>query len=182
MRTEKKNVSQEKTLLIAAILEHEQKHRYGIYGMKYCQLCGKAQGYSGMYGAMAANSSALFRCSSCKSGHGKHMLDRWFHGSVQACLAARRYVYCQLCGAKVQGTEYCVTRKLRDQGYLCPSCHQDFTERVSRGEPRYSIRSRQDKRLWLESQDLEYLRARVRNQRALALEAKKRLVQLRLVK
>jgi hypothetical protein len=135
-----------------------------------------------MYGAMAANSCALFRCSSCKSGRGKHMVDRWFHCSVQACLAVRRYVYCQLCGAEVQGTEYHVTRKLRDLHYLCPVCHRDYMDRVSRGEPRYLIRSRQDKKLYLESMDLEYLRARVRHQRVLALEAKKRLVQLRLIK
>ena len=55
-------------------------------------------------------------------------------------------------------------------------------DRISRGEPQYLIRQLQQKRLWLEWHDLDFLRAKVRSQRAFDIEAKRRQVQLRLVK
>jgi len=59
--------------------------------------------------------------------------------------------------------------------YLCEVCDRDFKKEISQGKLPHKVWWRQNKRLYLESQDLEYLRARIRNQRALALEAKKRL-------
>jgi hypothetical protein len=181
MKTEKKAASPEKVLLIEAILDHEEKHSSGIYGMRYCQLCGKTQSYSGMYGAMAADSVNPFRCRSCRVESGKHMLDRWFKGSMQACIDARRYTYCQFCGTKVPGTKPYMT-KVRGLCYLCEVCDRDFKKEVSQGKLPHKVWWRQNKRLYLEWLDIKVLQLRNKYNRENALKAKQRQLQLRLIK
>jgi len=161
--------------LVEAILDHEEKHGAGIYGMRYCQLCGRAQAYSGMYGAMAADSCNPFRCRSCRVESGQLMLDRWFKGSMQSCIEARRYAYCQFCGRKIQNTRSRVT-KVRGLCYLCDTCDLYFNNQVSKGVLPYKVWWRHCKRLYLHSQDTYVLRNQhERNLRVLDARRRKEL-------
>jgi len=160
--TEKCHGADAKAELIETILYYEDRIHCNIYGMKFCQLCGKKQEYESWFGALNANSCNPFRCRECRIGRGKELLDKWFKGSMKAVIKSRGYVICQFCGGKVRGIKSYRT-KVRDLCYLCLTCHRDFLEKSRHVDLRSRVWWRQCRRLYLQQLGLFALRERYEN-------------------
>lgn len=169
---EKQQNEDNRALLIETILDYEDRVHCNIYGMKFCQLCGKKQEYATGAGALIANSCNPFRCKECRIGRGKELLDRWFNGSMLAAINSRRYVFCQFCGCKVHDIKAYETGVL-GLCYFCPTCYESFLERSKNAAIPSKVWWRQCRRLYLSQLDTYDLR-KMHDRNLKALDARRR--------
>lgn len=100
----------------------------GIFGAQICQLCGRLDTYSGLYGAMGSHCGPdrEFVCYGCRVAHpqptGLAVLDQ---EATRAKFVGQDSRHCEICRAQIAGeprNRYRHAEQERGGVWLCPGC------------------------------------------------------------